>query len=220
MTVAIPRVVLAQTKPTPVKAVAADATLPTTRVSAGAASTAVPTVPVVAAGDTIPAAAPVTKAKVGSSSNTKTKVHLAAASIPTADDVLNSKAITLTDRARADVKAGLVDPRLLGTLVFMSKKFPIEVSTLRTGHSRYVSGTSRESNHYFGRGADISKVDGSPVTRSNQAALALANYLLTLPGDVRPTELGSPWTGDGSGADVEVFSDEGHDNHLHIGFDA
>ena len=218
----VPGVSWAQTKPTPVKAAAADSTA-STRVVAGAAGSAgseTDTVPV-GSGGPVPAGAVSTtiKQKVGSAANTKTKVRLAAASLPTADDILANRAITLTDRARADIKAGVIDPRVLGALAFMAKKFPIEVSTLRTGHSRYVAGTTRESNHYYGRAADISKVDGSPVSRANQAALVLANYLLTLPGDIRPTELGSPWSGDGSGAAVDVFTDEGHDNHLHLGFD-
>jgi hypothetical protein len=204
--------VWAQTKPTPVKAVAADSAAPT-RVVAG--------VPPLES-DTIPAA-PVPNSppkKVGNStSGNKSKVRLAAASLPTAEEILANKAILLTDRARGDIKAGVVDPRLLGTLAFMAKKFPIEVTTIRTGHSRFVKGTSRESNHYYARAADIGRVDSLAVAKGNQSALSLANYLLTLPGDIRPTELGSPWSGDGSGADVDVFSDEGHDNHIHIGFD-
>ena len=200
----------AQTKPAPVKAAAAD-TVVSTRVVAGTAD---------AASDTAPGPTPTTlKQRVASSSSTKLKVRLAVASLPTADDILANRSIVLSDRARSDIKAGAVDPRLLGTLAFIAKKFPIEVTTIRTGHSRYVKGTNRESNHFYGRAVDIGKVDGVPVTRNNQSALSLANYLLTLPGDVRPTELGSPWFGNGSGADVDVFSDEGHDDHLHIGFD-
>ncbi len=220
MVLAIPGVGWAQTKPTPVKAAAAETTA-ATRVAAGAPGTEPDTVPggPVQAGVPVGSVPATTKQKVGNAANTKTKVRLAAASLPSADDILANKAIALTDRARADIKAGIVDPRVLGALAFMAKKFPIEVSTFRTGHSRYVAGTTRDSNHYYGRAADISKVDGVAVSRSNQSALALANYLLTLPGDIRPTELGSPWSGDGSGADVEVFSDEGHDNHLHLGFD-
>ena len=200
----------AQTKPTPVKAAAAD-TVASTRVVAGSADPAY---------DTVPGPTPTTlKQRVASSTSTRLKVRLAAASLPTADDILANRSIVLSDRARSDIRAGVADPRLLGTLAFMAKKFPIEVTTIRTGHSRYVKGTNRDSNHFYGRAADIGKVDGVPVSRNNQSALSLANYLLTLPGDVRPTELGSPWFGDGSGAAVDVFSDEGHDDHLHIGFD-
>ena len=202
---------LGQTKPTPIKAAASEAAL--TRMVA------------VVAGDgpiDVGTDQPETTAKprVAAPKATKNvKVRLALASFASAADILTNRAIVLSDRARADINAGIVDPRVLGSLGAVAKRYTIEVTTLRSGHSRYVKGTTRDSNHYYGRGADISKVNGIAVTKSNQAALALANYFLTLPGDIRPTEVGSPWFGDGSGADVSVFSDEGHDDHIHIGFD-
>ena len=200
----------AQTKPTPVKAAATSDTAPTaTRVAAGVDLSA-----------SAPADSGGTKAKVTAKSKAKTaKVQLAAASFPTAADVLANGRITLSDRARSDLKAGVVDPRVLGALMAMAKQNIIEVQVLKTGHSRYVAGTTRESNHYYGRAADISKVDGVAVSRANKAALSLANFVLTLPGEFRPDELGSPWSGDGLDVEVQVFTDEGHDNHLHLGFD-
>lgn len=202
---------LAQTKPTPVKVAAAEAsdTSPNaTRVAAGV--------------DPDAAKAPDTTIKQRVATKTKTKavkVRMAAASFPSASDILSNSRILLSDNARTDVKAGVVDPRVLGALAALAKRNIIEVQCLKSGHSRYVAGSNRESNHYYGRGADISKVDGVAVSRSNQAAFALANYVLTLPGELRPDELGSPWSGDGSDAAVQVFTDEGHDDHLHLGFD-
>jgi hypothetical protein len=178
---------------------------PSTRVVAGiAGSTTLPTLPAkVAAG----------------SASAKVKVRLAAASLPSPAEILANPSLVLSEQAKSDIRSGVVDPRLLGTLGAISKRFTIEIRVLRSGHSRTVKGTTRDSNHFYGRAADIYKVDGVLVTKENQSALALANFLLTLPGDIRPTELGSPWTGNGSSVEVEVFSDPGHAEHIHIGFD-
>jgi hypothetical protein len=197
-------------KPIPVKAVSAESgdTISPTRVAAGFDPTA-PKGP-----DTTEKPRVTTKSKAKS-----LKVRLAAASFPSAADILSNKSVIMSEQARNDIRTGAIDPRVLGTIGAVAKRFTLEIRTLRTGHSRFVAGTNRESDHYYGRAADIVKVNGVAVTRDNQDALALANLLLTLPGDFRPDELGSPWSGDGSSAAVEVFTDDGHDDHIHFGFD-
>jgi hypothetical protein len=50
----------------------------------------------------------------------------------------------------------------------------LTVSVIKTGHSQFVKGTVRVSNHYVGRAVDIVAVDGADVTAANDAALALA----------------------------------------------
>lgn len=206
--------VWAQVKPGPVKVAAAVSTQSTAESGAGSTRVAAGVDPDAArTPDTTLAPRITTKNRTKS-----VKVRLAAASFPSAAEILANRSIVLSEQARADITAGLIDPRVLGTLGALAKRSVIEVRVLRSGHSRYVQGTNRESNHFYGRGADITKVDGSPVSRANQSALSLANFLLTLPGDIRPDELGSPWSGNGASADVEVFTDEGHDDHIHFGF--
>jgi hypothetical protein len=130
--------------------------------------------------------------------------------------VLASGAITLNARSRDDIANGQVDQRILAMLLAVSFEHQIEVTVLRSGHSKYVRGTKRLSNHISGRAADVGIVDGRLVRQSNKAARAIVDQLLALPGPIRPTEIGSPWNTD----DPETFTDSGHDDHLHIGFDS
>jgi hypothetical protein len=130
--------------------------------------------------------------------------------------VLASGAITLNTRSRDDVASGQVDQRVLALLLAVSFDHQIEVTVLRSGHSKYVKGTKRLSNHVVGRAVDIGIVDGRLVRQSNKAARSIVDQLLALPNPIRPTEIGSPWNTDAP----ETFTDSGHDDHLHIGFDA
>jgi hypothetical protein len=92
----------------------------------------------------------------------------------------------------------------------------VAVSVIKTGHSKYVAGTDRVSNHYYGRGVDIYAVDGAEVSVANEAALDLALALMTSGTDLRPEEFGSPWPE--LGRFPGAFSDDGHRGHLHIGW--
>lgn len=123
-----------------------------------------------------------------------------------------------TAEVRADLLSGTVDPRVVAALAAAVAEHRIEVTVIRTGHSQFVRGTDRVSNHYEGRGVDISSVDGVPVSSSNQAALRLAVAFLTADASLRPDELGSPWPelAQFPGA----FSDADHAGHLHLGWRA
>ena len=124
--------------------------------------------------------------------------------------------LTVTAEARADLLSGTTDPRVVAALAAAVAEHRIEVTVIRTGHSQFVRGTDRVSNHYHGRGVDISSIDGVPVSTSNQAALRLAMAFLTADTAVRPDELGSPWPelAQFPGA----FSDADHAGHLHLGW--
>lgn len=139
------------------------------------------------------------------------------AGLSTAADILANPRITLTDRARADLIEGGIDRRLLTVLQKLAKGHTISVTVLRSGHSQFVKGTDRVSNHIVGRAADIGRVDGQPVAIANPGALDLLTQALAMPDSIRPTELGGPVDTDGDGP--IGFTDSGHDDHLHIGFD-
>jgi len=102
--------------------------------------------------------------------------------------------LILSPEARADIADGTVDPRVVALLAAASARHTIAVSVIRTGHAKHVAGTDRVSNHYFGRGVDIYAVDGVPVSATNQAAFELALSILASGPEIRPHELGSPWT--------------------------
>jgi hypothetical protein len=131
-----------------------------------------------------------------------------------AQRVLGDTRITLDARARADLEAGRVDPRLSAVLLEAAARAPITVTVLQTGHS-YLTVDGAPSNHSFGRGADIGAVGGARVDRGNAAARELALALGALPVGLRPTEIGTPWE---IGARA-YFTDGDHLDHLHIGFD-
>jgi hypothetical protein len=93
-------------------------------------------------------------------------------------------------------------------------QYRIRVSCLRSGHSWYVKGTRRVSNHSVWRGVDVDQVDGHPVNRSNAAARRLALWIGRGRAGVQPSEVGSPWTFGGR----PWFTDAAHQGHLHVGF--
>ena len=124
--------------------------------------------------------------------------------------------LTVTAEGRADLLSGTTDPRVVAALAAAVAEHRIEVTVIKTGHSQFVRGTDRVSNHYHGRGVDISSIDEVPVSSSNHAALRLAVAFLTADASLRPDELGSPWPelGQFPGA----FSDADHAGHLHLGW--
>lgn len=139
----------------------------------------------------------------------------------TVQDVLSNPRITLTRNARRDLEQGLVDQRVVALLAEIGRRHDIAVSVLRSGHSRCVGGSEYAgcsvSNHFFGRGADIYKIDGNLVTQNNDAARELTLWLNSVEQDYRPGEIGSPFSDLTAGP---LFSDEDHTDHIHIGFDS
>lgn len=126
--------------------------------------------------------------------------------------------LTLTERARADLLAGVVDQRVVDYLAALVVNHRIAVSVFKTGHNQYVAGTNRVSNHYSGRAVDIYAVDGVDVSSSAEAARAVAEQSLGSAPPLRPDEFGSPWP------DLErypgAFSDSDHADHIHAGWRA
>jgi hypothetical protein len=103
---------------------------------------------------------------------------------------------------------------VLAALATLVREHTIGVSVIRTGHSRYVAGTRRVSNHYHARAVDISMVDGRPVGPGNDAARAAVAEVAAA---VHPDELGSPFA-QLSGRIPGHFSDAAHHDHLHLGW--
>ena len=85
---------------------------------------------------------------------------------------------------------------------------------IKTGHDQFTSGGS-VSNHFEGRGIDIARVDGEIVNSGSTAARELATEIAALTGDLRPTEVGTPFSIGAPG----FFTDGAHQDHLHVAFD-
>lgn len=117
----------------------------------------------------------------------------------------------------SDVRAGRVDERVLATLLALATRHRLGGVGPFTRHNTYVAGTSRASNHVFGRAVDVGAVDGKRVSADNENGRALVLDALTLPHDIRPTEVLSPWELAVGGA--RSLTDDDHGDHVHLGFD-
>jgi hypothetical protein len=117
-------------------------------------------------------------------------------------------------RPAGDFASPHLDRRVRTVLVAAAGRYRLRVSCLRSGHSWYVRGTRRVSNHSVWRAVDVDQVDGHPVSRSNTAAQRLAVWIGQGRAGVQPSEVGSPWRFGGR----PWFSDRGHQGHLHVGF--
>jgi hypothetical protein len=113
-----------------------------------------------------------------------------------------------------DLASGRLDLRVQSLLAVLAERHTIRLSCLHTGHSRFVKGTRRVSNHTVWRAVDIDRVDGQAVSPNSRAARRLVGWLDGLQGPLRPVEIGSPF-------DLgrrPYFSDEGHQQHIHVGY--
>ena len=132
--------------------------------------------------------------------------------------VLADTAIHLTSNARSDVRAGVMDARILHVLLLLAQTHELSrVGPLVTGHSYYVKGTSRVSNHASGRAVDILAIDGWPVSPGNSAARDVMAELLAISAPLTPDEVGGPWVVHGGVR--SSFTNADHQDHIHFGYD-
>jgi hypothetical protein len=131
--------------------------------------------------------------------------------------VLNHPNLVLRAAAITDVRSGEVDTRVLAVLLMLATTHRLQaVGPLISGHSYYVAGTTRLSNHAFGRAVDLPILDGTPVSPSNPAARSIVEVIAHVRPPLRPDELGSPWPLSVTG--MRTFT-QGHHDHLHYGYD-
>jgi hypothetical protein len=118
-----------------------------------------------------------------------------------------------------DLKAGLIDPRIVGLIGAITQNHQITISALRSDHSKYTT-SGYVSNHYYGRAMDISSVDGVPCTDTAPDAPCgtLGRALTLLPAGSHPTEL--IYCFDLDGPSGPAFAAADHCDHLHVGFDS
>lgn len=133
--------------------------------------------------------------------------------------VLDHPGIHLTANAKHDVEAGAVDARVLQLLLMLAEGFELgPVGPLISGHSHFVKGTSRVSNHVYGRAVDILGVNGAPVSPTNSAARDAMQAILDWPHSMQPDELGGPWIVRAGAR--STFTNADHQDHIHAGWDS
>lgn len=133
-----------------------------------------------------------------------------------ADEVLDHDGIELPDSARWDIHRGAVAEAVLDVMLRLAERTTYQVGVIESGHPEHVFGTDRRSNHLRGRAVDIYGVGGELVAEQREDGSELEELVRWLYDEVGVTELGSPWALNGPGG--RSFTDEVHDDHLHIGY--
>jgi hypothetical protein len=125
----------------------------------------------------------------------------------------------LTPIERADLRAGLIDPRLVSALAAIARRHSVVLTALRSDHSTYTVDDAF-SNHGAGRAMHIGAVDGEVCRGSRSGSCAkLVRELAAVTGSLRSTELIYCWDPDGR-ADPRGFARADHCDHIHWGLDA
>lgn len=130
--------------------------------------------------------------------------------------VLAERRLILPAAAQADIRAGLIDERILSLLKALSQRWDLHVQELKSGHPRNVFPTNRVSNHTRGRAVDIWAIDGVPVIRAPKSSW---RGLMMAAADRGATEIGGP-ENTGKVAGPPFFTNAVHQDHVHIGFEA
>jgi murein DD-endopeptidase MepM/ murein hydrolase activator NlpD len=132
--------------------------------------------------------------------------------------VLEDARIELYECGRRDVRAGIVDRRVLATLEFLATSgLRPSVTSLRCGHG-YLTASGNVSAHSSGNAVDIAKINGVPII-GNQGEGSITEIairrLLTLQGTLKPDQIISLMTFEGADNTL-ALSD--HADHIHVGF--
>ena len=106
--------------------------------------------------------------------------------------VLADPRVQIYDCGRHDIKAGVIDRRVLATLEFLvASGFNPTVTSLTCGHS-YLSASGNVSEHSTGTAVDIAAVNGIPIL-GNQGKGSITDLviqrLLTLQGTMKPHQI-------------------------------
>jgi hypothetical protein len=129
-----------------------------------------------------------------------------------AKQVLAESRIRLPYAAKADVLSGGVHDSVLKMLINMSTLHLVDVSVMRSGHPLNVFGTSRLSDHSLGHAVDVWALDSKPLVLPTNHALASSAMRLAVAHGAY--NVGGPNLLSGP----QYFSDNTHQDHIHLGF--
>lgn len=136
--------------------------------------------------------------------------------------------LVLSADARADLEAGVVDPRLVAVLLALARKHRIEVSLIKAGHPfGPVTPGGKTNAHYYGRVADIVAVDRKPIAGNgaDPGIVDVGRILRGMRPEDRPDQIMGPQAWHealgyprSAGFLSGPFHDAIHRDHLHVGF--
>jgi hypothetical protein len=133
--------------------------------------------------------------------------------------VLANPNVEIYQCGRDDIKAGIVDRRVLATIEFLAASgLKPTISSLQCGHG-YLTTSGNVSEHSTGTAMDIAAVNGVTITPSTQGEGSITDItirrLLTLQGTMKPHQIISLMTYPGTD---NTLSLPDHDDHIHVGF--
>lgn len=157
-----------------------------------------------------------------------------------ARELLETRNFEASRGAKADLRDGVVDERLVATLQTVAEEHRICVDAFKEGHyfmpgvedgplipEGYGEAGGLPNTHYYGRAADIRRIDGRPV-RGNGAdpeVLAVGKTISGIPSQQRPDQIIGPrdWaeTLGRSRSEGWILEDDQlalHEDHLHLGY--
>jgi len=133
-----------------------------------------------------------------------------------ADDRIDIPAV-----GRAQIRAGLIDRRVLATLAYLAANgHELRISSLRRPGSITTSGNLSE--HDSGNAVDIAAVDGETISPKTQGAGSVTDrtvrLLLRLQGTMTPHQIITLMGPEDFGGAENVLAMSDHDDHIHVGF--
>jgi hypothetical protein len=157
-----------------------------------------------------------------------------------AKEILETRNFEASPKARADLKAGVVDPRLVATLQAVTEEHRICVESFKEGHyflrgvpddpfipAGYGEAGGLPNTHYYGRAADVRRIEGKPVlgNGTDPDVLDVGEILANIPPQQRPDQIIGPtsWAEalDRSYEEGWVLDADQlalHESHLHFGY--
>jgi hypothetical protein len=130
--------------------------------------------------------------------------------------VLADERIDVYGCGQADIRAGVIDKRVLATLAYLSESgLSPTVTSLRCGHS-YLTKSGHVSHHSSGNAVDISAINGIPVLGHQEPGGIVdqtVRRIAQLQGAFSPAQIISLFDIGGS-----TMSMSDHGDHVHVGF--
>ena len=157
-----------------------------------------------------------------------------------AKKLLEARNFEASPKAIGDVKAGVVDERLVAALQAVTEEHRICVDAFKEGHyflpgvpdgpfipDSYGNAGGLPNSHYYGRAVDVRRVNGKPVrgNGTDPDVLDIGERISGIPSQERPDQIIGPesWAKTlGRSSEEGWILDEDqlklHEDHIHIGY--
>jgi hypothetical protein len=157
-----------------------------------------------------------------------------------AKELLGTRNFEASPKAVGDLREGIVDERLVATLQTVTKEHRICVDAFKEGHhflpgiadgpqipEGYGEAGGLPNTHYYGRAADLRRIDGKPVQGNGDDPniLDVGKTIADISPQQRPDQIIGPksWVEalDRSRREGWILDEDQlalHDDHLHLGY--